>query len=429
MTAAHSALRARAVRAFSAHSHHLAAPGPCRPDRRRPDSHAMTRSARGGSDHRENHDCDRDARGQRRGGRALQHPSELTGHRLFCGGQITALQVPQRRTHLARQARDDVVAHEVGDRQALELASQAHLWWHLWRLRRPCQRRELDRTRRRLCRWFLVVVTRHLGGIDRACPPSGAHAALQAAASQRMVTPDPRSVASHPPLPYAALLRRRTGLRNHGTGCTHRRGRTRGRPTSGRSARAAAAPEVRVAASLCADSEVLAGSNRRVGDRVRPGAGRRLEPCVCCAISGRVWRSCWSAAPKDEIANTPLAARLHAHLAIYPSSPASCSRDRTSAPEQRPAAGRCVRRSRSRHRRRDQQPADVRVGSPPTAACRPDTASGPRPARPDRRGSTRRCRPSQPSWIACASCRRRRTDRAGANDRLGGRSSGSRRGA
>lgn len=98
-----------------------------------------------------------------------EHRRELTGQCSFGGGQVSAPQVPQRRTDLTRQARDDVVALEVGSRQALELATQAYFGRSPWR---PLARQglEVDNARRRLCRWFLVVVTRHRGVIDRAWP-------------------------------------------------------------------------------------------------------------------------------------------------------------------------------------------------------------------------------------------------------------------
>ena len=81
-------------------------------------------------------------------------------------------------------------------------------------------------------------------------------------------------------------------------------------------------PEVRVAASLCADSEVLSRFQPDVlVIAFEPGAGEEVGAL-------RLLRNLWPALAvvlvcraEDEIANTPLAARLHAHLAIYPSSP------------------------------------------------------------------------------------------------------------
>jgi hypothetical protein len=100
--------------------------------------------------------------------RPRQHRSEVAGQRSFGRGQVTASQVPQRRTDLPRQARDDVVALEVGNRQALELPKQAHVRGRLGRLCLARQRLEMNYSRRALRRLFLVVVAGHRGVIDRA---------------------------------------------------------------------------------------------------------------------------------------------------------------------------------------------------------------------------------------------------------------------
>ena len=81
-------------------------------------------------------------------------------------------------------------------------------------------------------------------------------------------------------------------------------------------------PEVRVSASLCGDSEALS--------RFQPDVlVIAFEPAAAEEIGAlRLLRNLWPALAvvlvcrtEDELANTPLASRLHARLATYPSSP------------------------------------------------------------------------------------------------------------
>jgi signal transduction histidine kinase len=81
-------------------------------------------------------------------------------------------------------------------------------------------------------------------------------------------------------------------------------------------------PEVRVSASLCADSEALSRFQPDVlVIAFEPGAAEEIGAL-------RLLRNLWPALAvvlvcraEDELANTALAARLHARLATYPSSP------------------------------------------------------------------------------------------------------------